>query len=76
LPYYTGPIDILNNWVFDPPGLKQSKSFWSQRFYLSELEDESATMRHLQIMIIFDPSDTVSNEIQTLTIFGSYLQEI
>jgi hypothetical protein len=76
LPYYTGPIDILNNWVFDPPGLKQSKSFWSQRFYLSELEDESATMRHCQIQILFDPSDTVQNEIQTLTIFGSYLQEI
>jgi hypothetical protein len=75
LPYYTGPIDILKRWVSDPPGLKESRSFWSQRFYLSELEDESATMRHMQIVIIFDPSDTVANEIQTLTIFGAFLQE-
>jgi len=76
LPYYTGPIDILKNWVPDPPNLPTSKSLYSQRFYLSELPDETATMRHMQIQIIFNPADTVQNEILTLTIFGAFQQEL
>ena len=76
LPYYTGPIDILKNWVPDPPTLKESLSFYSQRFYLSELQDEAAVMRHCQVQIIFSPTDKVQNEVLTLTIFGAYNQEI
>lgn len=76
LPYYTGPIDILKNWVPDPPNLRESQSFYSQRFYLNELEDETAVMRHAQIQITFSPNDSVQNELCTLCIFGSYNQEL
>ena len=76
LPYYTGPIDILKRWEFDPINLEQSNSFYSQRFYLSELENESAVMRHMQIQILFNPYDTVQNEVSTVTVFGAYNQEL
>lgn len=76
LPYYTGPIDILEDWVSDPPNLKESKSLYKQRFYLAETEEEAAVMLSLQIQIIFNPYDTVQNELLTLTVFGAYNQEI
>jgi len=76
LPYYTGPIDILKNWEPDPPNLPTSKSFYSQRFYLSDEPNVLATMRHCQLQIIFSPADTVQNELLTLTLFGTYLQEL
>jgi len=76
LPYYTGPIDILKRWESDPPNFPASKSLYSQRFYLSDLPDEAAAVRHCQIQIIFNPYDTVQNELLTLTIFGAFSQEI
>lgn len=76
LPYYTGPIDILKRWESDPPNLKESTSLYSQRFYLNDLENEAAVMRHLQVQVIFSPTDTVQNELLTMTIFGAYNQEI
>lgn len=76
LPYYTGPIDILKNWESDPPNLPTSKSFYSQRFYLSDNENVLATLRHMQIQVIFSPADTVMNELLTMTVFGTYLQEL
>jgi hypothetical protein len=76
LPYYTGPIDILQHWEPDPPTLKQSKSLYNQRFYLDELGEQSAAMRHCQVQIICNPFDTVMNEILTMTIFGGFLQEL
>lgn len=76
LPYYTGPIDILKNWETDPPNLPTSKSLYSQRFYLSDNPDVLATMRHMQVQIIFSPADAVMNELLTMTVFGTYLQEL
>ena len=76
LPYYTGPIDILKDFVSDPPNLPTSKSFYSQRFYLSDNPSVLATMRHVQIMVIFSPADVVMNELLTMTLFGTYLQEL
>jgi hypothetical protein len=76
LPYYTGPIEILKNWESDPPNLPTSKSLYSQRFYLADMKDMSATMRHCQIQVIFNPYDTVQNELLALTIFGAYSQEL
>ncbi len=76
LPYYTGPIDMLPDWVNDPPSLKPSRSFWSQRFYLDSAQEEASVMRHCQIKIQFSPEDTVQNELMILTIFGAYLQEV
>ena len=77
LPYYTGPIDILKEWESDPPNLSPSQSLYSQRFYLANAqEDEAAVMRHLQVQIIFSPYDTVANELLSMTVFGSFSQEI
>ena len=76
LPYYTGPIDIIKNWESDPPNLPESRSLYSQRFYLSQLREDAAACRHMQIQVIFSPADTVMNELFTLSIFGSYQQEI
>jgi hypothetical protein len=76
LPYYTGPFDILTRWTPDPPNLKESTSLYSQRFYLAELQDETAVMRHMQMKVIFSPNDAVQNELLTLTVFGAYSQEL
>jgi len=77
LPYYTGPIDILKEWESDPPNLSQSRSFYRQRFYLSNSEeDEAAVMRDCQVQIIFSPYDIVQNELLTVTLFGAYSQEL
>lgn len=73
LPYYTGPFDILKKWESDPPGLKQSKSFYAQRFYLNEARDEAAC-RHCQVQINW-AAENAANELVSLTIFGGYLQE-
>jgi hypothetical protein len=76
LPYYTGPIDMLQNYVEDPPNLKHSRSFWSQRFYLDDAREEASAMRHCQIKVQFNPNDIVQNELLTMTLFGSYSQEV
>lgn len=74
LPYYTGPFDILKTWVNDPPAIKaKSKSLMSQRFYMSELEEE-AVCRHMQIKVDLG-SEAVQNELLTLTVFGGFMQE-
>jgi hypothetical protein len=69
LPYYTGPFDLLKQWVNDPPGLKESRSF-----YLSELEDDAAAMRHCQIRVQW-PAEAVQNELLSLTVYGGFFQE-
>lgn len=71
LPYYTGPFDILKNWVTDPPGLPVSTSILSQRFYLAEDEDTTAYCKHLQILFQW-PAEAAQNELQTYTIYGAY----
>ncbi len=71
LPYFTGSFDILKNWVTDPPGLPESTSILSQRFYLAEDEQTSAYCKHLQIMFQW-PAEAALNELQTFTIYGAY----
>ena len=75
LPYYTGPFDILKHRVNDPPNLPASKSFYADRFYLNELADETAVMRHMQIKVIWSATDKVMNELLSVSIFGAYNQE-
>ena len=74
LPYYKGSFEILKNWVNDPPELKVSRTWYSQRFYLSDMPTESAAVTDLQIMIQW-PAEAAINELQTFAIFGSYVQE-
>ena len=73
LPYYKGAFDILKVWENDPPGLKPSRSFYSQRFYLSELKEEAAC-RHMQMNAIW-AAENAPNELLSLTVFGGFLQE-
>jgi hypothetical protein len=74
LPYYTGSFAILKKWETDPPNLPESESILGQRFYLSELEDEAALCRHMQIMVQW-PAENAQNELQSFTIFGAFGQE-
>ena len=74
LPYYDGPFDLLKHWKVDPPILKASRSILGQRFYLSELENDAALMRHCQLQISWAP-EAYQNELLSLTVFGGYLQE-
>ena len=74
LPYYMGSVEILKNWVNDPPTLKPSKSFYAQRFYLSDMPDTAAACTDIQIMVQW-PAEAALNELQTFTVFGAYSQE-
>ena len=76
LPYYKGPIDYIKEWEADPPNFPESQSFYAQRFYLANMNDEIPAMRHLQMQIVFSPYDTVQNELNTVTIFGTFSQEL
>lgn len=71
LPYFTGAFDILKNWVTDPPGLPESGSILSQRFYLSENEQNAGYCKHLQILFQW-PAEAALNELQTFSIYGAY----
>jgi hypothetical protein len=73
LPYYTGSFDVLKHSVNDPPTLKPSKSLIAQRFYMSDSEEE-ALCRHMQVKIDFG-TQSVQNEILSLTVYGAYYQE-
>jgi hypothetical protein len=79
LPYYTGPIEVLKQWESDPinisPGDQGSASILGQRFYLDEMKELAAICRHMQVQILWSDTDSVQNELQTLTIFGGYIPE-
>lgn len=71
LPYFKGSFDMLKDWESDPPNLPESKSFYKQRFYLSEDEDEAAYCSDLQLLIQW-PAENAQSELQTFTLFGAY----
>jgi Ice-binding-like len=71
LPYYKGSFDIIKTWVNDPPNLPESKSFFKQRFYLSENHEETAYCSDLQFMVQW-PAEAAQNELQSFTIWGAY----
>src|ERR1017187_1554801 len=74
LPYYQGSFEVLKRWVNDPPTLKPSKSWYTQRFYLSDMPEESAACTDIQIMVQW-PAEAALNELQSFTIFGCFVQE-
>jgi hypothetical protein len=71
LPYYKGGFDMIKRWEFDPPGLKPSKSMLSQRFYLSEDEDDSAYCSDMQLMVSW-PAEDAANELMSFSVWGAY----
>ena len=74
-PLSSGYFDDLTLSVPDPTQLSPSNSVYAQRFYLSQTQDP-AVCRHLQILISFGNTDTVKNELLSLSIFGSFDQEM
>lgn len=74
LPYYTGSFDTLKRWTNDPPNLRPSTSLWAQRFYFSELDDNAAAMRHMQVNFSW-AAENQPSEILTATIYGGFIQE-
>ena len=74
LPYYTGPFDIVKQWVEDPTNIKKSTSFYLQRFNMSEVIGEAASCRSMQIKVIWAQENS-QNELLTLTVFGAFSQE-
>lgn len=75
VPYYTGEIEVLKQWESDPPNLPESASILGQRFYMDELREMAAVCRHMQIQVLWSPTDSVQNELLTLTVFGGYIPE-
>lgn len=74
-PLSAGYFEDLLLSVPDPTQLSPSNSVLAQRFYLSQTQDPSVC-RHLQVLISFGSTDTVKNEMLSLSIFGSYNQEL
>lgn len=74
LPYYKGSFEILKRWVNDPPELKPSRTWYTQRFYLSEMPEEAAAVTDMQFMVQW-PAEAAINELQAFAIFGFYSQE-
>jgi len=66
---YFEPLIIFED---DPPVLSPSMSVYAQRFYVSNTQDP-AVCRHLQIQINFG-TDTVKNELLSLSLFGGFEQ--
>lgn len=73
LPYYTGSFTTLSNVVNDPPKLPASQSIWAKRAYLNQ-SGEPGWCRHMQIKVDFG-SDSHSQELLSITIFGAMYQE-
>ena len=76
LPYYTGPIEILKLWESDPTNLPESTSILGQRFYMDQLHESAALCRHAQIQVIFSPTDSVQNELLSLSVYGGWVPEL
>lgn len=72
-PYYQGPFDVLKNWTLDPPILRPSRSILGQRFWFSELENDAALCRHMQVQLTW-AAEAFANELLTFTVYGGYSQ--
>lgn len=74
-PFSAGYFDLLSHTIAisDPPQLTASQSMYSQRYWLSYTQ-KPALGRSLQIRVDWG-SDTVQNELLSLTLYGGYSQE-
>ena len=68
-----GLFETLVDYVQDPTQLEPPITLYAQRFYLSQTQ-LPAVCRHLQILINWG-SDSVRNEILSLSLFGGFEQE-
>ena len=68
-----GTFEALINPVADPPGLPESQSLFSSRFYLNQSK-QPVVCRHLQLKIDFG-QDEVQNELLSYSFYGALHQE-
>jgi hypothetical protein len=68
-----GLFEVLDDYVQDPTQTEPSITLYAQRFYLSQTQ-LPAVCRHLQILINWG-TDTVRNELLSLSLYGGYEQE-
>jgi hypothetical protein len=73
-PFSSGYYETLPAFVFDPPQLTQSNSMYSNRYYLSQTQ-QPALGRSLQMRFDWG-TDTVQNELLSLTVFGGFQTEL
>lgn len=66
-------FETLSDYVPDPTQLEPSKSIYAQRFYVSQTQ-QPAKCRHVQVFINWG-SDTVKNELLSMSLFGGFDQE-
>lgn len=69
-----GFFEELTAYVPDPTQLSPSKTINAQRFYMSQTQ-QPAVCRHMQVLVNF-AEDLVKNELLSMTIFGSFEQEM
>lgn len=67
-------FESLTSSVNDPTQLAASTTVYAQRFYLSQTQ-QPAWCRHMQIKVDFGSTDTVRNELLSLTVYGGFEQE-
>ena|SRR5690348_12709301 len=70
----SGTFTVLPSFVPDPPQLPPSQSLYANRYYFSQTK-APVWCRHMQLKIDYGSTDTVQNELLTLTIFGAHWQE-
>jgi hypothetical protein len=70
---YGGLFEYLTSYESDPPQTTSSLTTYAQRFYLSQTQ-QPAVCRHLQLLINWG-SDTVANELLSVSLYGSFEQE-
>ena len=73
-PISSGYFETLSIYEPDPPQLEPSASVYAQRFYVSQTQ-EPACCRHLQIQINWG-TDTVKNELLSVSVYGGFDQEL
>lgn len=73
-PFSAGMFEALSTYVPDPPQLTPSVSMYSDRHYLS-VTQQPALGRNLQINFDWG-TDTVQNELLSLTLFGGFQTEL
>jgi hypothetical protein len=70
----SGTFESLPTAVNDPPELTPSTSVQSYRWYLAQ-GPNAARLRHMQMKITYGASDTVRNELLTMSVFGGLIHQ-
>jgi hypothetical protein len=73
-PFSAGYFETLPAFVADPPQLVPSNSLYSNRYYFSQTQ-KPALGRSLQMRFDWG-TDTIQNELLSLTVFGGFQTEL